>query len=167
MQILSQFRAYKTPRQIPDLQFEDVKGTTRRLSDYRGQWVLLNLWATWCAPCRKEMPQLDSLQEVFAETNFRILPISIDGPQTAAKILPFYHQYEIKNLPILNDRESKSMKILNPRGLPASWLIGPDGYAVGEVGGYARWDSEEAANLIEHTCKSPRPLLLDCMRFVA
>jgi thiol-disulfide isomerase/thioredoxin len=147
--ILPQFQAYATPRSLPSIRFMDAKGTQKTMADYRGQWVLLNLWATWCAPCRKEMPQLDSLQEVFAETNFRILPLSIDSSQTAPKIFTFYHDHQIKNLPILNDPSGMTMAALKPRGLPSSWLIAPDGRAVGEVIGYARWDSDAAGNLIE------------------
>lgn len=150
VRILSQFHAYSAPRQVPDIQFEDVKGAKLRLSDYRGKWILLNMWATWCAPCRKEMPQLDNLQNAFADTPFQILPLSIDSAETAPKILTFYHQFQIKNLPILNDRTAESMKLLKPKGLPTSWLIGPNGMAVGEVTGYSNWDSDEAANLIEH-----------------
>ncbi|HCM83009.1 MAG TPA: TlpA disulfide reductase family protein [Alphaproteobacteria bacterium] len=150
VQILSQFHAYKSPRQIPNLSFEDMKGTRKQLSDYRGKWVLINIWATWCAPCRKELPQLDNLQEAFADTNFIILPISIDSPQTAAKILTFYHERDLKNLPILIDRTAAVMKIMRPSGLPVSWLVSPSGMAVGEVTGYASWDSDSAANLIEY-----------------
>lgn len=149
VQILPQFQAYKKPRQMPDLTFVDVKGAGRKLSDYRGKWVLMNIWATWCAPCRKELPQLDNLQEAFADANFLILPVSIDSAETAPKILTFYHQYDLKNLPVLHDRDGKSIKLMSPRGLPTSWLISPSGYAVGEITGYASWDSDAAANLIE------------------
>lgn len=150
VQILPQFHAYKSPRELPNIRFKDTKGNARSIADYRGQWVLINVWATWCAPCRKEMPQLDSLQEAFEDTNFRILPISIDSPQTASKIPGFYREHEIKYLPMLNDDSASVMRTLSPRGLPMSWLIDPRGNAVGEVSGYARWDSEAAGNLIEH-----------------
>jgi thiol-disulfide isomerase/thioredoxin len=148
--ILPQFYAYGIAQTFPNLEFQDAKGSWRSLSQYRGQWVLVNLWATWCAPCRKEMPQLDRLQEAFKGTPFHILPISLDNPQTAIRIFPFYQEHGLQNLPILSEQEGTIMRTLRPRGLPSSWLIDPQGRAVGEVIGYARWDSEEAGNLIEY-----------------
>jgi thiol-disulfide isomerase/thioredoxin len=147
--ILPQFVAYNSPRDFPALEFQDAKGTWRSLEDYRGQLVLVNLWATWCAPCRKELPQLDNLQAVYASTGFLVLPLSIDSPQTAPKILNFYREQNLRNLPILHDPTGMTMRLLRPRGLPSSYLIGRDGRALGEIIGYARWDSPEAANLVE------------------
>lgn len=147
--ILPQFNEYPSPRNFPNLEFKDVNGNTHQLSEYRGNLLLVNLWATWCLPCRKEMRGLDSLQDVFAGTKLKILPISLDNPNNASKISDFFQDIKVKNLPILNDYTSEIMHELKPPGLPTSYLIGPDGRALGSVVGYANWDSPEAGNLIE------------------
>ena len=150
VELLPQYRAYDTPRAMPNLSFQDAKGAWKKISDYRGKWLLVNAWATWCAPCRKEMPELDNLQSAYGEANFQILPISIDSPQTAPRMFQFYHEKQIRNLPLLHDPQGNLMRLMRPRGLPSSWLVNPNGQMVGEIVGYAPWDSDRAANLIEY-----------------
>ncbi len=149
VEILPQFNAYDTPRDMSGLAFQDAKGNWRHISDYRGKLVLLNLWATWCVPCLREMPALDDLQGVYKNTELIVLPVSLDRTSNADKIFDFYRHSYIKHLPVLNDPDMQLMRALHPDGLPTSYLITPDGRAVGKVEGFAPWDSPQAANLIE------------------
>lgn len=151
--LLPQFQAFDAPRDLGDLPFEDAKGKEKSLSDYRGHWVLLNLWATWCAPCRQEMPALDNLQNAFTDhqvAHLVVLPLSVDDAETRTHVFDFFHELNIKHLPILSDGGLNVLKRLHPRGLPTSWLINPNGKAVGEVEGFVQWDSPEAGNLIQY-----------------
>jgi thiol-disulfide isomerase/thioredoxin len=147
--VLPQFNAFNPPRDVPDLIFKDKDGAVHKLSEYRGQLMLVNLWATWCLPCRAELPALDHLQTAFKKTGFRVIPISFDDPKDGDKIIAFFHEKNIQNLPIFRDPDIRVMAKLHPDGLPTSYLLTPDGKAVGMVEGIADWDGQEAANLIE------------------
>jgi len=149
LEILPQFEAAEKARDMSNLTFQDAKGNLRHVSDYRGKLVLLNIWATWCVPCRREMPALDNLQGTYRNTLLRILPVSIDNGQSLDKVLAFYHENRIKHLPALVDKNLVMTRELHPMGLPTSFLIDTDGRLVGEIEGFAPWDSAEAANLIE------------------
>ncbi len=155
--ILPQFTAFNPPHEITNLAFKDKDGTPHKLSDYYGHLLLVNLWATWCPPCRAELPALDHLQTVYKSTGFQILPISLDDPGDGDKITTFYTSHNIKALPIFKDPEFSLLKELHPDGLPASYLITPDGKAAGMVEGIADWDGQEATNLIEaYLPKTPK-----------
>jgi len=147
--ILPQFEAADKARDMSDLTFQDAKGNARHISDYRGKLVLLNIWATWCVPCRREMPALDDLQGTYKNTPLQILPVSIDTGQSLDKISAFYHDNQIKHLPALIDKNLAITRELHPMGLPTSFLIGTDGRLLGKIEGFVPWDSPEAANLIE------------------
>lgn len=147
--VIPEFTPYDAPRALGDVAFQDSTGKTRKLSEFRGRLVLVNLWATWCAPCRQELPALDDLQRAFQKTKLTVLAISLDGANKADKIKKFYQEAGIKTLGIYQDSAMALMAQWRPKGLPTSYLIAPDGRAVGEVAGFAHWNTPEAANLIE------------------
>ncbi len=130
----------ETPAALPDVPFEDGKGQPHRLADFRGKVVLLNLWATWCAPCRQEMPTLDRLQAELGGPDFQVLALSIDrkGPEAVSK---FYADIGIEQLGLWIDSSGKAARILGAVGLPVTILIDREGRDIGRLIGPAEWDT--------------------------
>jgi len=140
---------------MPELTFEDANGKPHTLADFRGKFVLLNVWATWCAPCREEMPALDRLQAQLAGERFQVVALSVDqqGLPIAKK---FYTETGIKALPLYIDRSAKAAFTLDAAGLPATLLIDPAGREVGRHLGAVKWDSPEVmADLRRRVNSSP------------
>jgi thiol-disulfide isomerase/thioredoxin len=142
----------ETPRRIPDLSFRDREGKPVRLGDFRGQSVLLNLWATWCIPCRKEMPALDRLQGQINGKGFAVVAVNIDTGDPA-KPHRFLFDVGIKNLAYYDDPSTNVFQELKrvgrAIGLPTSILIDRTGCEIGYLAGPAEWSSEEAITLIQ------------------
>jgi len=130
------------PKPIKPFAFVDGQGRKVELADFAGRTVLLNLWATWCAPCVKEMPSLDRLQATLGGRDFQVVALSVDrgGRDT---VEPFLKKLGIQNLELYFDQPSASMSALGPRGLPTTLLVGPDGKELGRVEGGVEWDSPE------------------------
>ena len=141
-----------TPEAAPDLIFMDADGKPATLADFKGRLVLLNLWATWCAPCVKEMPALDRLQAELGGEDFQVLALSLDRGG-AGVVRPFYEKAGLKNLGIWLDPKSGAMRTLKPRGLPTSLLIDREGRVLGRIEGAADWAGPEAAALIRYYLK--------------
>jgi len=140
----------KTPRPVPLVDFVDGDGRPMTLADFGGRVVLLNIWATWCVPCRKEMPTLDRLEQKMGGSGFQVLPLSIDR-QGRAVIEKFYREEGIKALGIYVDRSGKDASRLGVVGLPTTLLIDGRGYELGRKIGAAEWDSPETVALIRRT----------------
>src|SRR5882724_2712421 len=100
---MARFKPAKSAKPMPDLEFLDADDKPMRLADSTGKARLINLWATWCAPCVKEMPSLDNLQAALSKKAFLVLPISLDGP-SKAKVAPFYKDQKLANLGIFYDK---------------------------------------------------------------
>lgn len=130
-----------------DLKFEDAQGSTVRLADFRGKFILLNVWATWCAPCRKEMPSLDRLQAAMGSSRFEVVPLSIDRGGLDA-VRPFFAEIGIQNLGIYLDQRGAIMVAAALRGLPTTILVDASGREVRRWVGPKEWDSAEAINEI-------------------
>jgi thiol-disulfide isomerase/thioredoxin len=111
---------------------------------------LLNLWATWCAPCRKEMPDLAKLQKDLGGADFEVLALSLDRKGAEASAA-FLKETGADNLAVYTDVDSKSLAALNALGLPATILIDRGGMEVGRLLGPANWASEEAKALVKKT----------------
>ena len=133
---------------MPDLAFTDANDKPAKLADYKGKTVLLNFWATWCAPCVKEMPSLDKLQAELGKDKFVVLPLSLDGP-SKPKVAPFYADRKLTNLGIYFDKAKKVMEALDISVLPTSVLVDPDGRELGRLEGEAEWDKPEALALMK------------------
>ncbi len=142
----------KTPEPIPDFKFEDGAGAVKTLADWKGKVVLLNLWATWCAPCRKEMPALDRLQRELGSDKFEVVALSLDR-QGAGPSKKFLDDIKVTNLKLYVESTSKSFTALRTTGLPTSILINADGLEVGRLTGPAEWDSADAKRLIKAVLK--------------
>ncbi len=136
----------------PDDGFADLAGHSLSLADFRGKYVLLNLWATWCGPCVAEMPSLDRLQATLGGADFVVLPVSVDRGG-APMVTDFYDKHRIQHLGVYVDPSNHIAERFSVRGLPTSFLVGPDGRAVGALVGATEWDTPEAIALISYYLK--------------
>ena len=135
------------PRKL-DLAFTAADGSPRTLADYAGKGVVLNLWATWCVPCVREMPALDDLAKLVAGDGVVVLPISSDHGG-APVVQSFYAQHGIRNLPVLLDPRGVIGHQMNVRGIPTTLLIDPHGQEVGWLEGSADWSSPDAVTVVK------------------
>lgn len=134
-------------RPLPDFQLMDSNGGTHRLSDWRGDIVLLNVWASWCAPCREEMPALARLMHRAAESGIRVVTLSID--KTGKDAHEFLQAVNAGELPLLLDPEHVAIKQLNVEGAPTSLLIDGRGRELGRATGTIDWNADEALLLLK------------------
>jgi thiol-disulfide isomerase/thioredoxin len=135
---------------VPELHFADAKGKPVSLADFRGKTVLLNIWASWCPPCRAEMPALDRLQAKLGGPDFEVIPVSIDqGGSALVLIEEFFRELGVHQLPIYIDPTGQAAGEVGSVGLPTTLLIDRDGQEVGRLIGGADWDSPEAIAFIE------------------
>jgi thiol-disulfide isomerase/thioredoxin len=137
----------REPEALPDVKFQDAEGKERTLADWRGKVVLLNLWATWCVPCRKEMPALDRLQQELGSDKFEVVAVSVDrkGIEGARK---FLDDTKVGKLALYVDPTTRMLSDVKAVGLPATVLIDTQGREIGRLLGPAEWDSEDAKRLI-------------------
>lgn len=127
--------------------FLEDEGGTATLQDYKGKVVLLNFWATWCAPCRKEMPQLSELQEEFGGEDFEVLTIAT-GRNTPAGIKKFFDENGIRNLPRHQDPKQALARQMAVIGLPITVILDREGLEVARLLGDAEWNSDSAKAII-------------------
>jgi thiol-disulfide isomerase/thioredoxin len=139
------------PLRLPDLAFRDESGSERHLAEWRGRTVLLNLWATWCVPCRKEMPALDELQAKLGGPPFEVLSINIDT-RDANKPRAWLKEMGIARLGYYTDNSAKvfqDLKLVGRAiGMPTTILVDPAGCEIGTIAGPAEWASEDALALL-------------------
>jgi thiol-disulfide isomerase/thioredoxin len=140
------------PVKLPDLAFEDADGKPKKLSDWRGKTVLVNLWATWCVPCRKEMPALDSLQTKLGGKDFEVVAINIDT-RDPEKPKNFLKDANLTRLGYFSDTKAKVFQDLKnigkALGMPTSILVDSQGCEIGNIAGPAEWASDDAIKLIK------------------
>jgi thiol-disulfide isomerase/thioredoxin len=139
------------PLLVPDLAFRDGSGSERHLAEWRGRTVLLNLWATWCVPCRKEMPALDALQAKLGSPQFEVVSINIDT-RDADKPRAWLKEVGITRLSYYADASAKvfqDLKLIGRAiGMPTTLLVDPQGCEIGTIAGPAEWASEDAVKLV-------------------
>ena len=137
----------KEPEALPQFKFQDAEGRERTLSDWRGKVVLLNLWATWCLPCRKEMPSLDRLQKELGSDQFEVVALSVDrkGLEASRK---FLDETKVERLALYVDPSARANTELRVVGLPVTLLIDAQGRELGRLLGPAEWDGEDAKRLL-------------------
>ncbi|MEE9545278.1 MAG: TlpA disulfide reductase family protein, partial [Rhodospirillales bacterium] len=135
----AKFFPTQPPKPVPGEAFFDGGGNEFTLADYRGKGVVLNFWATWCAPCVREMPALDRLQAKISGGGVEVLTVSLDRGGIA-DVEKFYRTNRIDNLPILIDRGEALTRELGVTGLPTTVLIDAEGKEIGRVVGTAEWD---------------------------
>lgn len=139
---------HSAAKDVPSIGFYTIDGESLQLSQYHGQYILLNFWATWCAPCRKEMPQLGALQEEFGGETFQVVTIATGrNPPPAMK--RFFADIGVSNLPLHRDPKQKLARKMGVFGLPVVMLINPEGAEIARLTGPAEWDSDSAKAIIE------------------
>jgi thiol-disulfide isomerase/thioredoxin len=143
------FILHEAPKAIASIAFEDDQGRRRILTEFRGKIVLLNIWATWCGPCRREMPSLDRLQGLLGGADFEVVALSIDRAGLEA-VRKFYTDVGIRNLASYIDRSGKTTRELGTVGVPATLLIDRDGRELGRLVGPAEWDEPYIVRFLKH-----------------
>ena len=136
--------------------FHDLSGNPVRLADFKGRVVLLNFWATWCAPCIREMPSLDQLQAGLGGKGLSVVAVSIDG-EGAKAIVPFAERLKLEYIGLHHDFQGALFKAFAVDGIPTTFLIDDRGMIVGGYLGPAEWNSPEAVALIRHYLPGARP----------
>ena len=140
------------PIQVPDLRFQDASGQPKTLADWRGRTVLFNLWATWCVPCRKEMPALDALQAKLGGDAFQVVAVNIDT-RNLEKPKAWLKEVGIERLGYFADPSAKVFQDLKAAGrafgMPTTLLIDPSGCEIATLAGPAEWASEDAVKLLQ------------------
>jgi thiol-disulfide isomerase/thioredoxin len=148
------FAVHESPRPLPEIQFEDGQGEAMRLADFRGKVVLLNIWATWCAPCRREMPTLERLQAELGGPDFEVVALSIDRKGLPV-VKEFYDELGLQELGMYVDTSAKASRELNALGVPTTLLIDREGNEIGRLLGPAEWDSPEMVDFIRGQIQQP------------
>jgi len=133
---------------VPEITFLDADGNERTLEDFQGRVVVLNLWATWCAPCRKEMPSLDRLQAALGGDDLEVVALAVDRGGLS-KVQAFYQEIGLEHIGIYHDSSAKAGRTLRAPGLPTTLIIDRDGHEIGRVLGDAEWDGEDVAALLK------------------
>ena len=142
------FIVFDAPKPLPELRIADGDGKAGALADFRGKFVLLNIWATWCVPCRKEMPTLDRLQGQLGGPNFEVVALSIDRGGSDA-VRKFYADVGIRQLAVRLDAAAEAPFKLGAVGLPTTLLINPQGEEIGRLIGPTEWDSPEMIGFLK------------------
>jgi thiol-disulfide isomerase/thioredoxin len=139
------------PQKLPELAFHDHAGQTRTLADWRGRTMLLNLWATWCVPCRKEMPALDELEAKLGGPRFEVVAVNIDT-RDPDKPRAWLNEAGIAHLSYYADASADVFKDLKRAGkafgMPTTLIVDPQGCEIGNLAGQADWGSDDAVKLI-------------------
>ena len=145
-----------TPLKLPDLAFDDADGKPRKLSDWRGRTVLVNLWATWCVPCRREMPALDALQAKLGGPDFEVVAVNIDT-RDPDKPKNFLKEADLTRIGYFSDQTAKVFQDLKSigkaLGMPTSVLVDRNGCEIANIAGPAEWASDDAIKLISAAVK--------------
>ena len=136
------------PAEAPDIAFSAQDGTQHHLSEYRGRGMVINFWATWCAPCVAEMPSLGTLSKALASANIVVLPLSSD--RGGADVVDRWFQaHDVTGLPVLIDPKGEAARAFDARGIPTTVVIDREGRARAKVEGAADWSTPAAVALIE------------------
>jgi thiol-disulfide isomerase/thioredoxin len=153
-------RVASQARRLPILTFQDASGAPRSLADWHGRTVLLNLWATWCVPCRKEMPALDALEAKLGGPRFEVVAINIDT-RDPEKPAAWLKDVGVRNLTYYADPNAKVFQDLKAIGkafgMPTTLLIDPAGCEIASLAGPAEWASRDALDLVKAAIEERRP----------
>ena len=134
------------PAPLPDAALIDMADAPRAMAEFHGKWVVLNFWATWCPPCREEMPALDRLQAAMPE--IAVVPVAT-GRNDPAAMQRLFDEAGIQQLEILRDPKSQLGRALGVMGLPVTLIVNPEGQEVGRLLGDAHWDGAEAQAVVQ------------------
>lgn len=152
----ARFKPYKEPRRVPATRFQDASGRQLTLADFKGRVVLLNIWATWCSPCRKEMPTLDRLQGALGGPSFAVVALSIDRDGMDI-VRSFYDEIHVQSLAVYIDPSADVMQTLSIIGVPTTMLIDASGREVWRRLGPETWDAPDIVAMLRGTIAQANP----------
>ncbi len=135
------------PAPVPDTGFTDAGGGEHRLSEFRGKYLAVNFWATWCAPCRKELPSLDALNREFGGEDFAVVTIAT-GRNMLPAITRLFDETGVETLPVLLDRDQALAREMGVFGLPVTVILDPEGREIARMTGDADWSGESARAIV-------------------
>ncbi len=139
---------HDAPQAVPaEMPLTDLEGAERRLSDFSGQIVLVNFWATWCAPCRKEMPMLDALQADFGDDRFDVVTVAV-GRNPVPAIRRFFSETGVTHVHALRDPKQALARKMAVLGLPITVILNRDGQEIARLQGDADWNGESARAIV-------------------
>lgn len=144
---MKKLQFHAEPQTVSAAVFTEPDGTERTLADWQGKHIVLNFWATWCAPCRKEMPALDALQREFGGEKFEVVTLAT-GRNKLAGINRFFEEEKITALPILLDAKQAVARDMAVLGLPITVIIDPEGREIARLRGDADWYSDSARAIV-------------------
>ena len=148
--------SFSEPMDVSDKAFTDPDGGEFTLAGFQGKTVLVNFWATWCAPCRKEMPMLSELQAEFGGDDFEVVTIAT-GRNSIPGIRKFFEEIGVKNLAVLHDKPGKVARGAAVLGLPVTLILDRQGREIGRLQGEAEWDGAPAKALLAHLIEKTAP----------
>ena len=151
---MAAFLARPKPLELGEDSFDAADGATKSLSDWHGKVVLLNIWATWCVPCREEMAMLDKLEAELGGKDFQVVAVNIDRG-AADKPKAFLAEIGATHLALYTDPSGKLFSKLKAVGMPTTLLLDREGREIGRLVGPADWDSPEALALIKAAIAAP------------
>lgn len=144
---MQKLNIHSTPKGPNEGVFESVDGAPMSLADYQGKYVLVNFWATWCAPCRAEMPALDALNAEFGGDDFEVVTIAT-GRNPVPSMKKFFADIDVQTLPLHRDPKQQLARKMAVMGLPVSLILDPEGREIGRLIGDAEWHDDDARALI-------------------
>lgn len=139
---------FADPKPVSNIRFMHEDGTELSLQDFQGKTIVLNFWATWCAPCRKEMPALEALRKQLGGDSFDVVAVATGPKNEPAKIAKFFNDNGISDLPVYLDPKSRFANDMGIRGLPITVVINSAGMEIARMRGDADWASENALAVI-------------------
>jgi thiol-disulfide isomerase/thioredoxin len=138
---------HAAPQPSGSAAFQTVEGGEKTLADYAGKHVVLNFWATWCAPCRKEMPQLAELQAEFGGESFEVVTVAT-GRNAVPAMRNFFEEIGVDNLPLHRDPRQALAREMGVLGLPVTVILNPEGDEIARLTGDANWSSDSAKAIV-------------------
>ena len=145
---------HSEPMAASEIGFIGADGSEMTLADYEGRYVLVNFWATWCAPCRKEMPQLAALQQELGGDDFEVVTIAT-GRNPRPAMERFFDEIGVDNLPLHTDPRQALARSMGVMGLPVTVILNPQGQEIGRLQGDADWASDSAMAIIQAMTAQP------------
>lgn len=147
--MMEEMTVYEAPQDMPDFTFKTAFDKEMRLDDFKGQWVILNFWATWCPPCLIEMPSLQALQDKMGGQGLQVVAVSLDRNMNGEKLRSFINKHEFGPIAAYYDPSNQVIRGLSLAGLPTTFILAPNGKVFAKFEGDADWISDDSLAFVE------------------